>query len=138
MKSLFAFVRKEFLEQIRSARLFIVGALFILFGIMNPAIAKLTPWLLKTLSDSLAETGIIVTDVNVTALDSWVQFFKNMPIGLIAFILLQSTVFTKEYQSGTLVLSLTKGLERYKVVLSKFFALLLLWTLGYFLCFGTT
>ncbi|MBE6568143.1 MAG: ABC transporter permease [Ruminococcaceae bacterium] len=138
MKSLFAFVRKEFLEQIRSTRLFIVGALFILFGIMNPAIAKLTPWLLKTLSDSLTETGIIVTDVNVTALDSWVQFFKNMPIGLIAFILLQSTVFTKEYQSGTLVLSLTKGLERYKVVLSKFFALLLLWTLGYFLCFGIT
>lgn len=138
MKSLFAFVKKEFLEQVRSARLLITGALFLLLGIMNPAIAKLTPWLLTTLSDSLAESGMIVTDVTVTALDSWVQFFKNMPIGLIAFVLLQSTIFTKEYQSGTLILSLTKGLERYKVVLSKSIVLFLLWTLNYFLCFGIT
>ena len=138
MRSLIAFIKKEFTEQLRSGRLMILGLLFVLFGIMNPAIAKLTPWLLETMADSLAESGIIVTDVKVSAMDSWMQFFKNMPMGLIAFVLLESSIFTKEYTSGTLVLSLTKGLERYKVVISKALVLTVLWSLGYWLCFGIT
>lgn len=138
MKSLLAFIKKETMEQFRSGRLMILGILFILFGIMNPAVAKLTPWLLEVLADSLAESGMIVTSVTVSAMDSWVQFFKNIPMGLIAFILLESSIFTKEYQSGTLVLSLTKGLDRYKVVVSKTVVLTVLWTFGYWLCFGIT
>ena len=138
MKSLFAFTKKEFLEQIRSGKVLILGTLFVLLGVMNPAVAKLTPWLLEMFADAFRESGIIVTSVTVTAMDSWVQYFKNMPIGLIAFVLLESAVFTKEYRSGTLVLSLTKGLARYKVIVSKATVLLLLWTLGYALSFGIT
>lgn len=138
MRSLIAFLKKEITEQIRSSRLMIVAILFILFGIMNPAVAKLTPWLLEALSDSLAQSGMNVTEVTVSALDSWVQFFKNIPMALIAFVLLQSGIFTKEYSSGTLILSLTKGLERFKVVVSKAAVLGTLWTAGYWLCFGIT
>lgn len=138
MRSLFAFIKKEFTEQLRSGRLMILGLLFILFGIMNPAIAKLTPWLLETMADSLAESGMIVTDVKVSAMDSWVQFYKNIPMGLIAFVLLESSIFTKEYSSGTLVLSLTKGLERYKVVVSKTVVLTVLWSICYWMYFGIT
>ena len=138
MRSLLAFVKKELLEQIRSGRLLFVVILFLLFGIMNPAVAKLTPWLLEMMADSLAESGMTVTNVTVSAMDSWVQFFKNVPMALIAYVLLQSSLFTKEYSSGTLVLSLTKGLERYKVVLSKAAVLCVLWSVGYWLCFGIT
>jgi len=138
MRSLLAFIKKELTEQLRSGRLMILGLLFVAFGIMNPAIAKLTPWMLETLSDTLAESGMTVTDVKISAMDSWVQFFKNMPIGLIAFVLLESGIFTKEYASGTLVLSLTKGLKRYKVVVSKALVLTLLWTICYWSCFGIT
>lgn len=138
MRSLFAFVKKEWLEQLRSGRLWITLALFCLLGIMNPAIAKLTPWLFELFADSFAESGIIVTDVKISALDSWVQFFKNIPIGLIAFVLLQGSIFTKEYSTGTLVLSLTKGLERFKVVVSKFGTLVIVWSFAYWFCFGIT
>ena len=138
MKSLLAFIKKETMEQFRSGRLMILGILFVLLGVMNPAVAKITPWLLEILADSLAESGMTVTPVTVSAMDSWVQFFKNMPLGLIVFVLLQSSIFTKEYQSGTLVLSLTKGLERFKVVVSKTVVLTVLWTVGYWLCFGIT
>ena len=79
MKSLFAFIKKECMEQLRSGRLWITLTLFVLLGIMNPAVAKLTPWLLEVMADALAESGMIVTDVKVSAMDSWVQFFKNMP-----------------------------------------------------------
>jgi ABC-2 type transport system permease protein len=71
-------------------------------------------------------------------MDSWVQFFKNIPMALIAFILLEGSIFTTEYRSGTLVLSLTKGLPRYQVVLSKAAVLTGLWSLGYWMCFGIT
>ena len=138
MRSLIAFMKKEITEQIRAGRVLFLGILFILFGIMNPAVAKLTPWLLEMMADSLAESGMTVTDVTVTAMDSWVQFFKNMPMALIAFVLLESSIFTKEYRTGTLLLSLTKGLSRYKVVISKTAVLTVLWTVGYWLCFGIT
>ena len=138
MKSLIAFIKKEILEQIRDGRVLILGMLFVLFGIMNPAVAKLTPWLLETMSDTLAESGMIITEITVSAMDSWVQFFKNIPMALIAFVLMESSIFTKEYQTGTLVLFLTKGLERYKVVIAKSVVITVQWTLGYWLCFGIT
>lgn len=138
MKSLSAFIKKEMMEQIRSGKLMFLGILFVLFGIMNPAVAKLTPWLLEMFAESLEGSGVTVTSVTVSALDSWMQFYKNIPMALIAFVLLQSNIFTKEYASGTLLLSLTKGLARYKVVVSKTIVLMTLWTLGYWLCFGIT
>ena len=138
MKSLLAFIHKEMLEQRRSGKLIILGILFVVLGIMSPAIAKLTPWLMEMMADSLAGSGLIFTSVSVTAMDSWVQFFKNMPIGLIAFVLIESSIFTREYQTGTLLLSLTKGLERHKVVAAKAVVLVFLWTICYWLCAGIT
>ncbi len=138
MKTLIAFMKKEWLEQVRSGRLVILGILFLAFGIMNPAMAKLTPWMMEMMSETLAEAGMIVTEVEVDAFDSWTQFYKNIPMGLIAFVLIQSSIFTKEYQSGTLVLALTKGLERYKVVVAKTVILSVLWSLCYWMCYGIT
>ena len=138
MKTFLAFMKKEWMEQLRSGRLMILGIVFVLFGIMNPAVAKLTPWLFEIMADSLEESGMIVTAVEVDAVDSWIQFFKNVPMALIVFVLLQSSIFTKEYQSGTLVLALTKGLHRYKVLFSKAAVLVLLWTVFYWMHFGIT
>ncbi len=132
------FLKKEILEQLRSGKLMILSILFVLFGIMNPATAKLTPWLLEMMADSMAQGGMTITAADPTALDSWMQFYKNIPMALIAFILMESNIFTREYQSGTMLLSLTKGLSRYKVVIAKSLVLILLWTLGYWLCFGIT
>ena len=138
MRSLFAFTKKEMTEQIRSGRALIMVILFVAFGIMNPAVAKMTPWLLETFADAMADSGMIIVATEVSALDSWMQFFKNIPMALIAFVLLQSSSFTREYQTGTLVLSLTKGLERFKVVASKAFVISLCWTVGYWICFWVT
>ena len=96
MRYLLSFIKKEWMEHLRSGRLLILGMVFMLFGIMNPAIAKFTPWLME------------------------------------------SGIFTKEYQSGTLILALTKGVERYKVVVAKSVVLVVVWTVGYWLCFGIT
>lgn len=138
MKPFFAFLKKEFLETLRTGKLMILLLLFVLFGIMNPAIAKLTPWMMEMLADTMAESGLMVTEVTADAMISWVQFFKNIPMALIAYVLIYSDIFTKEYKSGTLLLVLTKGLAREKIVLAKTMLLWLLWSFGYWLCFAIT
>ncbi len=72
-----AFLRKEWMEWSRTGRLLILALVFTVFGIMNPALAKMTPWLMETLSDSLVDTGITTAEVTVTAMMSWSQFYKN-------------------------------------------------------------
>lgn len=138
MRSFIAFFKKEVLEGIRSSKFVILGLLFLLFGIMNPAIAKLTPWMMEIFAESLEGSGLIVGDVEVDALTSWVQFFKNIPMALIVFVVMYSSAFTREYESGTLVLVLTKGLARYKVVLSKALNMLFMWSWGYWFCYAVT
>ena len=138
MRTFVAFMKKEWMEHMRSGRIIILGLLFVLFGIMNPAVAKLTPWLLEVMADSMEESGMIITAVEVDAMTSWVQFFKNVPMALIAFVLLESSLFTKEYQSGTLVLALTKGLHRTTVLCAKSVILVVLWTVLYWMHYGIT
>ena len=138
MKTFITFLRKEFLEQLRSKKLMIIGLVFVFFGILNPLTAKITPMILKMVSEMVENSGIIVTDVEITALDSWMQFYKNLPTLLIIFILVESSIFSKEYQKGTLTLVLTKGFERYKVVLAKLITLVSIWTVGYIICFAIT
>ena len=138
MRAFLAVFKKEWMEQLRSSRFIVLTILFIIFGIMNPAIAKLTPWLFEVMAESLEESGMVVTTVEVDAMTSWVQFYKNVPMALIVFVIMQSSIFTKEYQTGTLVLALTKGLHRYKVILSKAAVLILMWTGLYWMHFGIT
>ncbi len=138
MRQTLAFIKKELTEAIRGGRLIFLGILFLALGIMNPAIAKLTPFLLEMMSDTLAESGMTIAEVAVDALTSWTQFFKNIPIGLIAFLLIYSGILTREYESGALVLMLTKGVSRRSVVLAKTLTLLGLWSAGYWLCFAVT
>ena len=138
MKTFITFFKKEVIEQMRTKKLMILCLLFVFFGVMNPLTAKITPWLLEVMSESMESSGIIIKDIEITALDSWVQFFKNVPMLLIIFIFMQNGIFSKEYQDGTLTLVLTKGFERYKIVLAKILTMISIWTVGYLVCFGIT
>ncbi len=138
MKAFMAFFKKEWLEQLRSGRLLILLIIFLLFGIMNPAIAKLTPWMMELMSDTLAENGMFISEIEVTALTSWTQFYKNIPMALIVFVLMLCSCMTNEYQRGTLIPVLTKGLSRWKVICTKALMVFLLWTGGYALTYIVT
>ncbi|MEY8330458.1 ABC transporter permease subunit [Lachnospiraceae bacterium 48-33] len=138
MKQLTAFTKKEFMELIRTGKALLLMILFILFGIMNPAIAKLTPWLLETMSEGFAETGFVITEIEVNAMSSWAQFYKNIPIAFIIFLLMFSGILTAEYHKGTLVNMITKGMDRWKIIMSKLIVMISFWTVGYWVCYGIT
>lgn len=138
MKGAAAFFKKEITELIRTKRLMILMGIFILVGIMNPAVAKLTPLLFEKMSDEFASQGITLSTIKISAFDSWTQFAKNVPMVLIVTLIMFSGIYTSEYSKGTLIPLLTKGLSRSSVVLSKLTAMLLTWSTGIWLCYGIT
>lgn len=138
MKQFTAFLKKEILGEIRSGRVLLLVILSVLFGIMNPAVTKLTPWMLELLSDQLAESGMFVGDVTVDAMTSWTQFFKNMPVMLVIFLVLYGSILTSEYQKNTLILIVTKGMRRWKILYAKALLMMGMWTIGYVISTGIT
>lgn len=122
-----AFLKKEWMESVRTYRLLIVVLVFTLFGITSPLMAKLLPELIG----SMDMGGIQITLPIPTALDSYTQFFKNITqIGIIVFVLVFSGCISQEVQRGTLINVLTKGLSRKAVILAKFTMIVLLWSLA--------
>ncbi len=138
MKTFLTLTKKEGVEFFRSGKCITLFSVFVLFGIMNPLIAKLTPWMMEIFSDSLADSGMIVEGVTADVTMSWTQFFKNIPMALIVFAFVLGGIFTNEYQSGTLVLVITKGVERKAVLFAKALLLLVVWSVGFWLCFWIT
>ena len=133
-----SFFNKEWLENIRNGKIYICAFVFAIIGVLSPALAKLTPELYKMFEDELKESGMVVTEVKVTAFDSYTQFYKNIPMALIAFVLIFAGFMTIEYQKGTLVMMITKGLSRRKVLYAKSAFLLMIWTIMFFTCFFIT
>ncbi len=133
-----AFLKKEWMEWSRTGRFWFLLLVFTLFGIMNPAIAKLTPWLMENMSESLTDIGLVATEITVDAMDSWAQFYKNIPMALIVFVLVCGGSFTSEYEKGTFIPVVTKGLSRRKLLAAKALFLYGMWTVMYGLCFGIT
>ena len=129
MRAFIAFTKKEFTENLRTYKLLIIGAVFLLFGMMNPVFAKFTPEILQA-------AGINMVLPTPTALDSWAQFFKNIgQTGLLVLVIIFSGIMANEFSRGTLINILTKGLKRSTVILSKFTAATIIWTFSYLLCY---
>lgn len=127
--------KKELMEATRTHKLTVLGLVFVLFGIMNPLIAKLTP---EIIARFLPE-GMTMTIPTPSAMDAWAQFFKNVPqMGLIVLVILFSGVMAGEFSRGTLVQPLTKGLSRRAVICAKFLSRTLFWTAAYLVCFAVT
>lgn len=133
MRAYLAFTQKEFLESLRTHKILIMFLVFMLFGMLSPLTAKLTPKLLE----SLITDGIQITIPEPTAFDSWAQFFKNVSqMGFIVLAILFSGMMANEFNRGTLINILTKGLSRRTVILSKFTMASVIWTVCYMFCFG--
>lgn len=130
MRGFLAFTKKEFLEQLRTYRWLIVLAVFFLFGMMSPLLAKLTPDILS----SMDMGGIKLELPKPTLMDAYAQYFKNMTqMGILVVLLVFGGLLSNELVKGTLVNILSKGLSRAAVLLSKYTAAVILWSLGFLL-----
>ncbi len=135
MNGYLAFLKKEQVENAKTYKLFIMLIVFLVLGIMNPLTAKLTPELLTTLMPE----GLSIELPTPSALDSWAQFFKNVPqLGLIVMVIVFSGTLSAELTRGTLINLLTKGLDRVAVIAAKLSSMMLIWTVSLALAFVVT
>jgi len=130
-----AFLKKELIEGMRTYKILIMFAIFLMFGIISPLGAKLIPQLIE----SLMPEGAVVIMPIATALDSWQQFFKNITqMGFIIILIIFNGILGAEIMAGTLIIVLTKGLSRKAVILSKYTYMVLIWTSSLLLSFLVT
>jgi ABC-2 type transport system permease protein len=128
MRGFIAFTKKEFLEGLRTYRCLILLAVFFLFGMMSPLLAKLMPEIFA----GMEMQGIQIVLPEPTVMDAYSQFFKNLTqMGILVLLLVFGGMLSNELSKGTLVTILAKGLPRPTVLLSKFVAAVLLWTMAY-------
>jgi ABC-2 type transport system permease protein len=125
MKEYLVFTKKEFMEQVRTYRVLILLSVFFIFGLMSPLLAKILPEILS----GMDLQGMVIVVPEATAIDAYGQFFKNMTqMGIIVILLVFGGVLSNELTKGTLINILAKGLGRHKVILAKYTAILVLWT----------
>lgn len=138
MKQYSVMIQKELTELLRTGKVTLLVIVFSIFGILNPALAKLTPWMLGLMGGSLAEQGITIGPITVNALTAWTQYYKNLLMEYILILAVFSGMFAQEYGSGTLVNILTKGVSRGKIAAAKLTGALLSWSVCYWLAFFIT
>ena len=100
MKSYIAFLKKEGIEVVRTHKLMLIVIVFVLIGMLNPITAKFTPQIIK----EFMPEGMVIAINEPTAVDSWMQFFSNVPqMGLIVLVILFSGIMSNEFAKGTLI-----------------------------------
>lgn len=133
MNQFIAFSKKELLETWRTKRIILLLVIFMIFGIMNPLIAKLTPEIMKI------SFGEDFPMAEPTSLDSWMQFYKNISqMGVYLFAIIFSGTVSQEIQKGTFINLVTKGLKRPIILWSKWFVLYFQWVLSLLVSFSIT
>ena len=121
-----AFLKKELTENMKNYRFPILFAVFLIFGLTSPFLAKFMPEILSAVAADM-QMG-----APPAALDAWEQFYKNISgVGFSAFIILFGSCMSGEYSRGTLVLLVTKGLPRSAVIFAKYTVAAVLMTVCY-------
>ncbi len=130
MRGFSSFFQKEITELLRSYKALVLLLVFVLFGFMSPGLAKVMPELLKSMSVG----NVTISAPPATYLDAYAQFFKNTTqMGMVVLLLLFATSLSSEVGKGTLIMPLSKGLSRDTVILSKYAASLLTFSVCYWL-----
>ena len=126
-----AALRKEMLQQWRTRRILVVGAVFVIFGLGSPLLAKFTPQMLTMIEGAEQFADLIPVP---TQADAMIQYIKNITqFGFIIAILLGMGAVAGEKERGQAALILSKPLPRWAFLLSKFTAQALMYAAAFLL-----
>jgi ABC-2 type transport system permease protein len=120
LKVFWSSCRKELQFQWRTKRVLIVVAIFLVFGMLSPVIAKFTPELISGLEEAAAFAELIPEP---SVIDSINQYVSNLTqFGFILVILLGMNAVAGEKEKGTAAMVLSKPIPRWSFILSKYIA----------------
>jgi ABC-2 type transport system permease protein len=119
-----AALRKEMLEQLRTYRLLMVGAVLIVFGLLSPLLAKITPEIIKMIPEGETIAQLLPPP---TILDAVAQYLKNTgQFSILLALLVTMGAVVQEKDKGTAAMMLVKPLPRLTFLMAKFTALALM------------
>lgn len=122
---------KELRQQWRTKRALIVVAVFLLFGLASPLMARFMPEVLKLVEGAEQFADLIPTP---TVADAMGQYVKNLSqFGFILAIFLGMSLVVGEKEKGTAAMILSKPMPRWAFLLSKFSAQVLIYALAFLL-----
>lgn len=120
---------KELREQSRTFRLWILGGVLLVSGMLSPLLAKYTPLILNSIPGIPPEMVAFIPEP--TIFDSFVQYLKNSSqFGLLIIIILTMGVVAQEIERGTAAMLMTQPIKRSGVILAKWAAGLITLILG--------
>jgi len=110
--------RKELAFQWRTKRILIVVAIFLVFGMLSPVIAKFTPQLISGLEGASAFAALIPEP---SVIDAVAQYTSNLTqFGFLIVILLGMSAVAGEKDKGTAAMVLSKPMPRWSFIVSKY------------------
>jgi ABC-2 type transport system permease protein len=129
------FIEKEFREQIKTQKLWLITLVFIFFAVLSPILTKNLQAIVKTTLDMELPPPLPV--------DSYLQFFKSVyQLGLLVFILFFMGCVAVEKEKGTAAMVLSKPVSRLEFILSKYISIaaaaVFALFIGGILCYGYT
>jgi len=130
MTGLVALLRKELCELLRTYRVAVVLAAFVLIGLGSPLTAKLLPQLLSTLATDPGGGFELLLTRDPTTSDALFQYQKNLAMVPVLVILLAMGSLSGERRRGTAQFVLTKPVSRTAYLLAKLLAPAALYGIG--------
>jgi ABC-2 type transport system permease protein len=115
-----ASVVKEIKQQWRTRRFLVVGAVFVIFGMISPLLARFLPEILGSIEEAAAFADLIPEP---TAADAFLQYIENLTqFGFILAIVLGMAAVAGEKEKGTAAMILSKPMPRWAFITGKFVA----------------
>jgi ABC-2 type transport system permease protein len=119
MRGFTPLLKKEITEQLRTYKLLIVGAIFVLFGIATPLMLKYLPEILELAGGQ----GLEITIPPPTSAQSLTEYADTIgQLGVLLAVLMAMGSIANERKNGTAVITLSKPVSRAAFVNAKFAA----------------
>lgn len=122
-------VSKEVKQQWRTRRFIVVGAVFIVFGMVSPLLARFLPEILGSVEGAEQFAGLIPEP---TIADAVGQYIKNLTqFGFVLAIVLGMGTVAGEKEKGTAAMILSKPMPRWVFITSKFVAQTIVYVISF-------
>jgi len=122
---------KELRQAWRTKRMLVVWAVFLVFGMGSPLLARFTPEIIGSFEEAQMFAGLIPTP---TGADAMLQYIENLSqFGFILAVLLAMGMVVGEKERGVAPMILSKPMARWAFIASKFTAQSLMYLAAFFL-----
>ncbi len=113
-----AATKKEIFQLWKTKRMLVTGAVFLVFGMGSPLIAKLIPEIFRSVAGMEQFATLIPAP---TAADAMAQYIKNLTqLGFLLAVLLGMSAVVGEKERGVAPMILSKPMPRWAFIASKF------------------